>query len=860
MQNNYEVLKMFLEELNVTSDYILTIDEFKENGKFDINTYDSTVQLIKDILVDMYNLSSEDVAKASEYYMSIGISFGREQKNILKEFFDYHDQNKAQELIENISTHCHKNTLFDDTESLYFPLNEFNKDHREEAVKLFKNSLKDANDKTKIKDYLLTIYTKLLNRETTHKTLLELFHENEIYYKNELSKSSVDELHSFCQNTVGPLPIATAAKIYQEKYIGLLDKDYQEKNSRVNYNRNSSLSLNVESYNHVHFVVNQEYFNRFSSLNNFYLNLCETIEKSYRVLKNYNAMTIKIENIYTSDRNLKWEIHSIIGIFSEKMIRYNENLSYYHPEEIVADFLRLDSEKITSLKNELKSYYKGKTTLENIDLDAYSVNKENIINMIEDYKNIEIGLSFADCFILKKQETFPNPSLPLVENNTELLYVFYKYRLDQRLVPCPSCGSLQISGNSFPDVWHRSFECKNIYCPDRSKSNRGKRYSVKTSYMQFGSMSKDPDDLISKDQISMWRKDIVSVFDENELLKMISKFFTFRGQSILLLNKNYTHRQLYNRDVTSLVIEGYEYSKKEYLTSRYYDIFYSPSSRLRKYVLVDKQETKDPSIKIDKEITLINGDSKSILYQVSKESVAAAVTSPPYYNAREYSNWSNFYLYLKDMYRIAKSVHFTLKPGAIYLYNIGDVLGNDNMIVKSNMGTRKMQLGAYTYFIFKEAGYEFLDNIIWDKGEVQSNRQMNDGKNTPHYQKPMNAYEHMYLFKKPGETKNINNSIWKNNIVKFSPVIKINSKGENTLGHTAPFPEDIPNYVIEAFTDINDILLDPFSGSLTTAIQASKHNRIGLGIEFSEEYADLSMKRASDLGIKINLIKKNKTE
>ena len=41
---------------------------------------------------------------------------------------------------------------------------------------------------------------------------------------------------------------------------------------------------------------------------------------------------------------------------------------------------------------------------------------------------------------------------------------------------------------------------------------------------------------------------------------------------------------------------------------------------------------------------------------------------------------------------------------------------------------------------------------------------------------------------------------WRRDIIKISPVIKINSKGENTLGHTAPFPEEIP--------EVKDVILD----------------------------------------------------
>ncbi|MBM3709876.1 MAG: site-specific DNA-methyltransferase, partial [Actinobacteria bacterium] len=69
---------------------------------------------------------------------------------------------------------------------------------------------------------------------------------------------------------------------------------------------------------------------------------------------------------------------------------------------------------------------------------------------------------------------------------------------------------------------------------------------------------------------------------------------------------------------------------------------------------------------------------------------------------------------------------------------------------------------------------------------------------------------------------------------KFSPVIKINSKGENILGHTAPFPEEIPEMAVKFFSYIGDKILDPFAGSFTTAIVAKKLNRIAIGVEINK--------------------------
>ena len=76
---------------------------------------------------------------------------------------------------------------------------------------------------------------------------------------------------------------------------------------------------------------------------------------------------------------------------------------------------------------------------------------------------------------------------------------------------------------------------------------------------------------------------------------------------------------------------------------------------------------------------------------------------------------------------------------------------------------------------------------------------------------------------------------WRRDIVQFSPVIKINAKGQNILGHTAPFPKDIPAYAINAFSGVGETVLDPFAGSFTTPIEAIKLGRRGVGIELNKD-------------------------
>ena len=71
-------------------------------------------------------------------------------------------------------------------------------------------------------------------------------------------------------------------------------------------------------------------------------------------------------------------------------------------------------------------------------------------------------------------------------------------------------------------------------------------------------------------------------------------------------------------------------------------------------------------------MTILKGDSEYTLGTVEANTIDGAVTSPPYFNAREYSQYSNIYSYLNKMASIGKEVYRTLKPGAVFLYNIFD--------------------------------------------------------------------------------------------------------------------------------------------------------------------------------------------
>lgn len=907
--NSKLLLENFLNVNNINSQNINLIEKEIQMLKQMPSTNNTTsnpnnnLDLIYKILTDTYNLNSKNVKECSSIFAANGFILGRTQKDLLKHYFDYKDEASLSELFQSISPENDINVrdfILDITK-------EYSTDYSQKAKKLFITNWQNAetnNDNNKKSDYLLGIYTKLYNNlELNNLSLKDLYNYNSPYIEKELNTKSRDILKNFCFDSTIRSSLTDISKIFYKKYFEILKEDLLEKSqthkleeimnqyfidSKINDftyivdTGNIINSFPTEKYSLVSLNINQNLFNKFNDKIKFYNYILSTISQIYRVLENYKVFSIHIENIFVGNRNIKWELYSYLGIFSEHFIPTYEKRNFYKPEVICNDMLELiglsGSDENTKL---LKLYYSGKIQIDElINKINYTGNLNDFKEFVDNFKTVWYGFTFTDCLCIRNNREPQDSEIDFIQNDNTLLLIFYKYRIDDRKIPCPVCGGLNISGNSFPEVGHKSWECKNTICPERSKSNRGKRYSHKSTYMQWGVLDNSPDNIISKDIIKQWRRDIIKIDNYDNIINMLVKYFSFPNENILLINYNsifYNTINSLNRIPTFLNYDIHDYENISsnliyvpktinYNTENMFNNYFKNSKYVKRYLIKKPifNETKNTLNNIfssTKSATLIEGDCFEILSNIEENSITAEVTSPPYYNAREYSQWPNLYLYLKDMYNIICASYRVLKPGGIFLYNIGDISGNENTVVKSTMGNKRILLGAYTIQLFLEAGFELIDNILWDKGEPQSNRQKNDGKFTPHYQKPLNAYEHMFIFKKPGAPLILNSNIkealpigWNCNVVSFSPVIKINNKGKNLFGHTAPFPKDIPNFVAKVFTNQQqDILLDPFSGSFTSGIVAYENNIKGVGIELSHDYIDLSVQRAQSEKIPIDV-------
>ena len=92
--------------------------------------------------------------------------------------------------------------------------------------------------------------------------------------------------------------------------------------------------------------------------------------------------------------------------------------------------------------------------------------------------------------------------------------------------------------------------------------------------------------------------------------------------------------------------------------------------------------------------------------------------------------------------------------------------------------------------------------------------------------------------------KHHENTITKENFLEWTrSVWSFPAVPARTVGHPAPFPEELPRRLIELYTYKGDVVLDPFCGSGTTCVAARNAGRHFVGYDISAEYCRLAETR-----------------
>lgn len=305
------------------------------------------------------------------------------------------------------------------------------------------------------------------------------------------------------------------------------------------------------------------------------------------------------------------------------------------------------------------------------------------------------------------------------------------------------------------------------------------------------------------------------------------------------------------------------------------------------------------------------GDARERLKQIEPNSIALSVWSPPYFVGKEYEKYLSYPEWVRLISETIALHEPILKPGGFLVVNIADILcfPDDSMprfqalnlsqqkspVTREDVLAAKAKYPHYSRYqlaellncseqtidrrlngnnirggkyatqtrvhlvgdLVERAGYDaglyLYDRRIWKKDPAWANSQWHSSS-----YRSVDEFEYLFFLWKPGATVVDRRRLskkewadWGSRAVWEFPSVRANDD------HEAKFPLELPRRVIQLLTDKDDIVLDCFMGSGTTAVAAIQSGRKFIGIELSSEYVDLARQAVSramsqaDLGLDI---------
>lgn len=242
---------------------------------------------------------------------------------------------------------------------------------------------------------------------------------------------------------------------------------------------------------------------------------------------------------------------------------------------------------------------------------------------------------------------------------------------------------------------------------------------------------------------------------------------------------------------------------------------------------------------------VVYGDVREIVKYVPDESVHLTFTSPPYYNARDYSIYQSYSEYLEFLVEVFKEVHRITKEGRFFLLNTSPII--IPRISRQHSSKRyPIPFDIHPYLI--QMGWDFIDDIVWVKPEA-SVKNRNAGflqHRKPLGYKPNPLTEYVIVYRKKTDKlidwamrqydwdtvkqSKVLEEYETSNVWEIDPVFdKV---------HSAVFPKELCNRVIKLYSYKGDLIFDPFAGSGTVGKAAIDLDRYFFLTEKERKYIE----------------------
>ncbi len=253
------------------------------------------------------------------------------------------------------------------------------------------------------------------------------------------------------------------------------------------------------------------------------------------------------------------------------------------------------------------------------------------------------------------------------------------------------------------------------------------------------------------------------------------------------------------------------------------------------------------------------GDARVMKELGSEPLVHLVVTSPPYWNLKEYplltngqlGNMTDYQEFLAELRRVWTRCFQLLVPGGRLCIVVGDVCMSRRKAGRHSV----VPLHADISRDCIEIGFDYLSPIFWYKianaaTEVEGNGTTFLGKPYEPNAVVKNDVEYILIFRKPSsyrmptpEQRTLS-IIDRRDHDRWFRQIWADIPGQvRVQGHPAPFPKELAFRLISMFSFVGDIVLDPFWGTGTTTAAAIEAHRSSIGYEIEPRYLEIGRAR-----------------
>lgn len=267
------------------------------------------------------------------------------------------------------------------------------------------------------------------------------------------------------------------------------------------------------------------------------------------------------------------------------------------------------------------------------------------------------------------------------------------------------------------------------------------------------------------------------------------------------------------------------------------------------------QVSNDSEVNQIAEANLVHCQDARSMERVPNNSVALVVTSPPYFAGKQYEESlgvdgvpETYFDYLELLQDVFAECRRVLEPGGRIAVNV------------ANLGRRPYRsLSADVTGILERLGFLLRGEVIWWKGRAAGGSCAWGTFQSPANPVLRDITERVVIASKGRFDRALTPlerakrglpstvTISRDEFMEATTDLwEIPPESATKVGHPAPFPVELPKRLIELYTFENDVVLDPFMGSGSSAIAAIRTDRRYIGFDTDEGYVRAATERIAE--------------